>query len=266
MSAFLDLARTYAESALRGADPASREVRGIWVNQYSLRLTASSSVLTLQYLVIQGHRQGCCYFDGSVLGVPGANVLGRDLLDLRESTVLEVAALDAVLLTKPGTPLTESVLRGTPMEKAVQRAECVVDTLRDLVNLKQLSCPRVVLVGVVGDFLALLREDHLDIIATDFSTAVVGRQVHGVRVLDGSRTLEEVARADIALVTGMTLSNGTFDSILSVAKQAATAVIMYCESGAGFGPALIDAGVERVISEPHPFYLTADGPSHIRIY
>jgi hypothetical protein len=158
---------------------------------------------------------------------------------------------------------------------------------------KQRTTFTVLNVGVVGSILSILVSQKslrlppdidVRITASDLYEGVVGTQVHGVTVEHGThgtygfagsdgaripmgvRTLELIADADMAIVTGMTLTNGTLDAILETAIKNKTALVIFAETGAHFATEYCNLGVDVVVSEPFPFYLTCDGPTRIDVY
>jgi hypothetical protein len=64
----------------------------------------------------------------------------------------------------------------------------------------------------------------------------------------------------------MTVANGTIDGILDAASRSGTAVLMYCQTGSAFGDILLEHGAAAAVCEPHPFYLSSEGPSSLRVH
>jgi uncharacterized protein (DUF4213/DUF364 family) len=122
-------------------------------------------------------------------------------------------------------------------------------------------------VGVVGDFLEELRRlKEARVTASDFYQGIVGHRPAGVFVEHGSRTLELVAEADVAVVTGMTLANGTLEDIIATARSSGTRIVVFAETGAHFGSEYCRMGIDVTISEPLPFYLSGPGRSTLKIF
>jgi uncharacterized protein (DUF4213/DUF364 family) len=123
------------------------------------------------------------------------------------------------------------------------------------------------MVGVVGDvILRLAAETQFEVSAFDYAPDLVGSRVHGVAVQNGRRTLAGVRAADVALVTGMTLWNGSLDRILGTARRAGTKLVLFAETGAHFAEEYCRMGVDCVVSEPFPFYLVCGGPSTLNVH
>jgi hypothetical protein len=123
----------------------------------------------------------------------------------------------------------------------------------------------VVNVGAVASIIAELQSWGHAVTATDLDPSLVGKQICGIEVISGVRTAEVVAESDVAVVTGMTVSNGTIDNIIEAARGSGTQIIMFAESGASFAGVYLSQGIDCVISERFPFYIF-QGASEIGIH
>jgi len=250
----------------------AHKIRGVWNVHYAIRLTGSPTILHLSYVVVQTLEQGCSYFEPSIED-PGLN---ERLLDAEVMTLstgfrcLDIAALDAIYAHLVGKPNKIYSLEGSNIQKASKRAEIVCDEV--FLTLEKLTPKNgdkfvVVNVGVVGDFLEILtHRTDIKVEASDFYQGVVGMKPYGVTVAHGSRTPKLVAGADLAIITGMTLATGTLDELLNVAVENKTAIVMFAETGANFASEYCRLGIDVVVSEPLPFYLTGPGPTIIKVY
>lgn len=280
---FEQLERT-AKAEARSLGTEALILRGVWQCNYVLRLSEDESVFHLNYVLAQTLTQGCCYYDPKIEQptISGA-LIGKDVLESPSKfRSVRMAALDAVFGSSEklrGSPDMSFNIHGSNIEKAPKRAKIVCDeVLLQLSNrpTKRTGKKKVVEVGVVGSFLKILTENNdLDIKATDLYPDVIGISVHGVVVENGTRqgsshvgdrTLELVAEADLALVTGMTLANNSLSEILDIASRNKTAVVIFAETGAHFASEYCKMGVDAVVSEPFPFYLSCDGPTGINIF
>jgi hypothetical protein len=61
----------------------------------------------------------------------------------------------------------------------------------------------------------------------------------------------------------MSLANGTLQGILDAARRAKTKLLIFAQTGHSFAPTYLRLGVDTVVSEPFPFYLSAAGPSEV---
>lgn len=250
-----------------------QHIRGVWRTEYVLRLGPSSTPLHLHYVAVQTVKQGCAYFEPEVDRVElSERLIGQKVLELdpRERPLL-VAALDAVYASLEPAPQETHLITGTNVDKARWRARIVcqvaTEALRAATRKGAAERSLVVVVGVVGEFLDLLSQDSsLKVMATDFNSAITGKSVYGVPTVSGSRTEELVAEADLAIVTGMTLANGTLDGILARARSAGTTLVLFAQTGAHFGREYCKLGVDAVIGEPLPFYLSHHGETTLHVY
>lgn len=185
--------------------------------------------------------------------------------ELLEHPVLpvRVAALDAYLMhVSPhpgaggvrGTPIV--VPAGSSLDKSRARARAVVDLLP--VTAGQ----RVLVVGVVNSLLAQLRERGIDYVPCDLAG---GHTEWGEPVCTGA--VEQIAGCDALLVTGMSLGNGSFDTLLAHARSAGRPVVMFAQSGSAVLPWFLGApGLHAVSAEPYPFFSLDGGPSRLFHY
>ena len=261
-----------ASSRLDEIPPEACIIRGIWHVDYVLKLAKESTTLHLGYVVVQTLEQGCSYYEPS-LEDPGLNegLLGKSVIGLSTGyRCLDIAGLDAVYAHLMGLPDKKYHIEGSNIEKASLRAEIVCnEALSELEKRTPKHGDKfvVVNVGVVGDFLAILSgRNHIKAKASDFYRGVVGKNLFGVTVSHGSHTLEMLAEADLAIITGMTLANGSLGEILKVARENQTVLAMFAETGAHFASEYCQLGIDVVVSEPLPFYLTGTGSTSINIY
>lgn len=256
--------------------PCARDVltlRALSRTCYVMRLDEKATTFHLHYIVAQTLGQGCSYYDPD-MDEPGLyeSLIGRNALEVVTGhRCINIALLDAVFASLKGKPSKANSIEGTNIEKADLRANIVCHEAELL--LKKRNAPKrgkrmmVVNVGVVGNFLAYLMNcPGLEVRASDFYRGVVGSSVHGVQVEHGSKTLDLVADADVAIVTGMTLANDTLDSILNTARENSTSLLIFAETGANFASEYCNMGVDTVVSEPFPFYLTCAGSTQIDVY
>jgi hypothetical protein len=249
-------------------------ITGIWHIEYVINLTRNinAPVLNLGYVVIQTDEQGCSYYEKTQED-PGINekLIGKNIFNISTtSKCLEIAGLDAVYAHLIGTPSKTYQIDGTNFDKAVSRAKIVV---QESLSVLKKSKPKkdgkfsILNVGVVEQFLEIMSEqDDLTIKATDYYSGVVGHDYYGVPVLHGSKTNELIAEVDLAIITGLTLANGTLDEILRIAQKSNTKLAIFAETGAHFASEYCQMGIDVVISEPLPFYLSSSGRTNINIF
>ncbi|MEO5627416.1 MAG: DUF364 domain-containing protein [Candidatus Saccharimonadales bacterium] len=209
------------------------------------------------YLCILGSgASGFAYFNGkpaphnqliSVVDKPAIDLMRRDL-----DWPLRVALIDAVCEEYNKyhkiEPSDKSGKRGTYQEKANYRSKITTDHVR--------TGKKVVVVGLVTEFVRELLEKKCEVSISDLSPELRGKKIHGLSVntQGNKRTLELIADADYAIVSGATLSSNTVDSILETAKKYNTHLCFYLETGGNLAPFLLKAGAKLVIAEKFPFY------------
>jgi uncharacterized protein (DUF4213/DUF364 family) len=128
-----------------------------------------------------------------------------------------------------------------------------------LLNLK--PGRRVALIGVVNSLIQALREREADCLPCDFN---ITRTEWGDPVYQ--RWQEVVDIADAVLATGMTLSNATFDPLLSRAQERGIPVVVYAQTGSAIVPRFLGHGVSAVSAEPFPFFSLHGDPTTIYLY
>lgn len=262
-----------AAEALRSTLPASAmTITAVWTTEYAARIRPASSSLHLKHICVQTDHIGSCYFELTSRKQPSVSevLLGRNVFDLPLTPIyVRIAALDAVLASARPSPAETHAVSGNAAERTRRRAEIVVGEVLRLASLRRQggAALRVVNVGVVGDFLEILsKQSDIALHATDFYDGIRGTTIYGTKVLDGGKTLKEIELADIALVTGMTLATETLDDIVSVARQHGTLLVLFAETGANFAGVYLDNGIDVVISEPFPFYLSGSEVCHVYVH
>jgi len=192
--------------------------------------------------------------DEDVFGCVGRPI--GQLVD-HDHPVIRVAALDALLQQarpQPGTPVV--VPAGSSVYKSRARARAVVGLLPELP-----PGGRVAVVGVVNSLLAELRERGLDYLPCDLKG---GRTEWGDEVRRD--TAAAVSEADALLVSGMTLTNGTFPDLLTHARDHGKPLVVFAQTGSGILPHLLADGVTAVSAEPYPFFWLGGEQSVIHLH
>ncbi|GAB2811763.1 Rossmann-like domain-containing protein [Lentzea nigeriaca] len=189
--------------------------------------------------------------DGEVHGCVGATVL--DLLD-HPNPAIRTAALDAYLTHVRPHHLcaTKSITvgPGSSLTKSMARAQAVVDLLDPAPG------DRVLVVGVVNSLLHHLRERGATYVACDLKG---GRTEWDEPIItDAESALDG---CDLVLASGMTVGNGTFESLLRAA--AGKPVVMFAQTAAAILPWFIGSGVRAVSAEPYPFFWLDGGATTI---
>lgn len=212
---------------------------------------------------------------GPGLPDPDPDLIGEDARRiLRErlwrSETDHVAVADLVIGEVSRPPDEQIVLDDTVQGKYVARTKLFVDETDRVLQHRgtehrTATPPRVLVVGATAGILDALVRGGLHVRATDLSPDVVGRTLGGVEVLDGAENARLMKDTDVAIVTGMSLMNGTLPDLMSLAKMHNTSTMIWAITGKNFGHYYTEHGVDSVISDPSPFLLLP-GPAKIAIW
>lgn len=243
----------------KGYDDELFVLHGLWNIDLFFQPNIEERLFKYHLLVSQTQKQGCCYCAAKVNSDDLAPFIGRDIRKIQSSNrAIEVALLDAGFSALPSTPHQDFLLTGTSFEKAMQRAEIVVNEVAYLANGMNLNHnPRVLMIGVVGNIVKTMMDRGMEVYATDLDEGLIDHDISGVLVQNGRQnSVALISEVDVVLVTGMTLATNTLGLIIEDAKRYGKKVVVYAETGAWFGEAYCQHfGVDAVVSEPFPFYI-----------
>lgn len=127
------------------------------------------------------------------------------------------------------------------------------------------SKPHIHVIGAMAGTHAALISRGFEVTATDMSPDVVGQNLGGVTVCDGTENCKFIEVADLVIITGMTLPNGTLPSLIEAAKINNTSTMIWAVTGKNLGHYHVAHGIDCVISDPAPF-LQLPGPARIGIW
>lgn len=186
-------------------------------------------------------------------GAPLVSVLRDERLPVR------VAALDAYLGAAFPHALHSSevceIPAGTPVEKAMRR-DALIAELADV-----RAGQKVALIGVVNPLVEAIRQRGGVCLPCDLQ---LERTQWGDRV---ERDMNVVLReADSVVCTGMTLSNGTFDSILAQTRKRSIPLTVYAQTGSAIVARFVGKGVAGLVAEPFPFTQFSAGTTPVYLY
>lgn len=256
-----------ALAGLYGDDPAMLEVSVGFVTTQGSRHAGRSCGYRNQTISLRvGAAVGSCAVEPGQLASndPIDDLVGTPVAGLLRHPVgaIRVAALDAYLMHASPHPHAGGVAGrpawlpgGTSLAKSLARAGVVVDLLPIVPG------QRVLVLGVVNSLLARLRELGIAYIPCDRAGGCTewGEPV----IADG---MAHIGRCDAVLATGMTLGNGTFDSLLPAAVSAGVPLVMFAQSGSAVLPWFLGSGVHAVSAEPFPFFNLDGSPSTLFQY
>lgn len=247
----LDLIRHRALVEAQRLPPECFRICGMWTAEFVCQPAPGERVFANRVVLVQTKGEGCCFTEEEVS--IQHDIVGKSALGFVPSCrAVHIAMLDSVFDVVKRAPDDIKVLDGNRAAKAGERAEIIAQEVDRLLAGK--SSPVVVNVGVVGSLIRKLRERGYKLLATDRDRSLIGSEVEGVQVESAEHTLDYVRQADVAVVTGMTLSTNTLGDIIKAKKQAENALIVFAQTGAHLSSLYTDFGADVVFSEPFPFY------------
>jgi hypothetical protein len=238
-------------AAGQGPDPAGVVATSVFWLHHGTRLAGGNVTYRNQYLLVRvGAAFGACAFEAGEVdpGICG-DWSGRPVAALLRTEVpaLRVAALDAYLgaitphRTDPRAHPVELPV-GTPEVRAEARDAAVAGLLDVPAGAK------VALIGVVNPLVAAIRERGAAPLPCDLNlrTTRWGDPV----TTDMAEVLDV---ADAVVATGMTIGNGTFDTVLARCRARDVPLVVYAQTGAAVAREFLGAGVTALSAEPFPF-------------
>ncbi len=248
----------------RGPNPAGMVATSVFWCHHGTRLAGGNVTYRNQYLLARvGTAFGACAFEAGEVD-PGicAAASGSALADLlrAETEALRVAALDAYLgaLTPHRTDSRASRVElpvGTPEVRAAARDAAVAGLLDVPAGAK------VALIGVVNPLVAAIRERGAEPLPCDLNLRLTAS---GDPVTADMTEVLDVADAVVA--TGMTIGNGTFDTILARCREREVPLVVYAQTGAAIAREFLGAGVTALSAEPFPFSQFSADPTALYVY
>jgi len=120
-------------------------------------------------------------------------------------------------------------------------------------------------IGAMAGTHAALIDRGFKVTATDMAPDVVGQNLGGVTVGDGTENGRLIEAADLVIMTGMTLPNRTLPSLIEAAKINNTSTMIWAVTGKNLGHYYIAKGIDCVVADPAPF-ISLPGPATIGIW
>lgn len=205
---------------------------------------------------------GACAHEREQLDLDLANEisgnLAKEVLNTKYLPI-RIAVMDAFLgnIFSHKKNSTETVLiqEGTPIEKANSRDKLIAK----LANIK--SGEKIALIGVVEPLVKAIKDQGGICLPCDYNltTTSDGQVVES----DMEVVLE---KADKIISTAMTLSNGTFDRLLEVAREKDLPFIVYAQTGSAIIAQFVGQGVTALLAEPFPFTQFSGGKTEVYLY
>ncbi|MEV7724820.1 DUF364 domain-containing protein [Streptomyces sp. NPDC087917] len=266
-----------------GPLPGDLVATGVFWLHHGTRLAGGDTTYLNQYVLVRlGGSFGACAFEAGEVDPAvcrDSSGVALDVLLRGASRPLRIAALDAYLAERrphrdaadtdgtgaTGTdatgagagPRAERVVlpAGTPEVRARARDAAIAG----LLDIEEGAT--VGLIGVVNPLVAAIRERGGHPLPCDFNlrTTQWGDPV----TTDMHEVLD---RADAVVATGMTLSNGSFDTILDRCRARGVPLVVYAQSGSAVARAFLGSGVSALSAEPFPFSQFSAEPTALYRY
>ncbi|WP_051807055.1 Rossmann-like domain-containing protein [Streptomyces sp. NRRL F-2664] len=246
-----------------GPSPSGLTATSVFWIHHGTRLAGGDTTYLNQYVLVRlGDSFGGCAFEAGEIDPAICRTSSGAPLDhlLREGPrPLRIAALDAYLagrLPHRDAGAEPVVLpAGTPEVRARAR-DAAIAGLLDIADGAEVG-----LIGVVNPLVAAIRERGGVPLPCDFN--LTATQWGDPVTSDMHEVLE---RADAVVATGMTLSNGSFDTILDRCRARAIPLVVYAQSGSAVARAFLGSGVTAVSAEPFPFSQFSADPTMLYRY
>jgi hypothetical protein len=207
---------------------------------------------------------------------PNANLVGEDSRQVLKNGTwgdeIERTALVDLVISYVSRPADQQIrLEGSSHAKYSARSTIFADEVASVLQTKgskyfKGNKPRVLVIGATAAIIKGLLGRGFDVSATDLAPEIIDHELGGVKIRSGEGANERlIAEADLAVVTGMTLPNGSLPSIVEQAAKCNTSILIWAITGRNFGDYYTKYGVDAVISDPSPF-LHLPGAATIAIW
>ncbi|MFC7817124.1 MULTISPECIES: Rossmann-like domain-containing protein [unclassified Streptomyces] len=247
-----------------GQPPAEMTATSVFWVHHGTRLAGGNTTYLNQYVLVRvGASFGGCAFEAGEADPSLCRDASGAPLDtlLRDAPhPLRIAALDAYLsAVRPhreaagAEPVT--LPAGTPETRARARDAAIAG----LLDVE--AGARVGLIGVVNPLVAAIRERGGAPLLCDFNLRTTQ---WGDPVTDDMHEL--LGTADAVVATGMTLSNGSFDTVLARCRERGVPLVVYAQTGSAVARAFLGAGVTALSAEPFPFSQFSAEPTTLYRY
>lgn len=165
-----------------------------------------------------------------------------------------IAILDSLLATRMFDGLQPHEATGDTKQLSLWRAALIAEAAADLTG-NRLGKTAVV-VGAVAAIAKELSRLGFVVRMVDNDEGIRGTVIGGTLVeAGGKNTLELIELSDVAIVTGMTLANGSFEAIRLAATRGQTKLLLYAETGSAVAVNLVQRSViDAAVAEPFPWY------------
>lgn len=250
-------------AGVHGPPPSGVTATSVFWMHHGTRLAGGTTTYRNQYVLVRvGAAFGACAFEaGEVDPSVCADACGRSVADLLDhgTPALRLAALDAYLgaaAPHRDSGATEVVLPAGPPEVRAAARDAAVASLLDVP-----PGARVGLIGVVDPLVAAIRARGAEPLPCDLNL----RETRWGDPVTPDMTAV-LDRADAVVATGMTLGNGTFDTVLRRCRERGVPLVVYAQTGSAVARAFLGGGVTALSAEPFPFSQFSADPTVLHLY
>jgi hypothetical protein len=217
--------------------------------------------------------------DGLAFGIAPAlpdldpDLVGKDVRQILKDRLcregIDRTALVDVVMGHLLQPANKQVtLEGAVRDKYFHRARIFAEEAEKIIQTKGIkgTTARALVIGASAGIIDALINQGFDVSATDLSPAVVGTVLGGVKVGNAKFVNASLMKkADLAIITGMTMPNRTLPGLMKLAQQYNTWTMIWAITGKNFGQYYTEHGVDCVISDLAAFH-RLPGPASIGIW
>jgi hypothetical protein len=272
----LEAAEKWALQKSRSLPADQFRLRGFWYINYVSQAAPEErkTRYTIKLAQSEGYGRSCGLTP--VLPDPDPDFVGKDARQLLRDGLCRdhidrTALIDLIMGRIPGVA-NEYVELDAPLAvKYATRARIFAAEADSILRRKGFGTlkgqrPSVLVIGATAGIISALIRQGFIVSATDLAPEIVGRELGGVKVCDGVvSNARFIKSADLAIITGMSLPNGTLPQITSLAKMNNTSTLIWAITGMNFGRYYVEHGVDSVISDPSPFFMLP-GPAKLAIW
>ncbi|WP_248925872.1 Rossmann-like domain-containing protein [Paenibacillus hamazuiensis] len=233
-----------------GPKPESLTVTGSSYIYQTTQFPSSTTKYHNYYLLLRVEASfGACSHTPDQLNMEAAAQLSGLPLDAvltDQRLPVQIAAMDAYLGAvyphQEHCSMAVEISAGTPIHKAKQR-DALIAEIADIQ-----AGQKVALIGVVNPLVEAIKQHGAVCLPCDLQLKETqwGEPVER----DMNVVLDD---ADLVICTGMTLSNGTFDHILTKVREREIPLTVYAQTGSAIIARFIRQGVTSLVAEPFPF-------------
>jgi hypothetical protein len=191
--------------------------------------------------------------------------LGKDTREILRNRLYRddidrVALMDLVMGHVTPTAIRQVIIDKSVRDKQALRSRLFADEAQSVLRRKgsgaiKGASARVLVIGATVGIISALVSCGFDVAATDMAEEVVNQQFAGIVIRSNAANAELLEKADLAIITGMTLPNRTLPTLMAMAKNYNTSTMIWAITGRNFGHYYTRHGVDCVIVDPSPFLL-----------